>query len=110
MHKIKSTSHLIMVVDIFVFMYKLVINLSDRVLVMDDSIMYVWTVFSTDTHGDQSTEFVCARKRVAEYLRDWFEAIEDDRVRSIAMICNRGVPFSHGRRVSYEIEESEVIL
>lgn len=77
---------------------------------MDDSLIYVWTVFSSEPDGDQSTEFVCARKVVAEYLRDWLEAIEENRCFDLAKWYNKpGHPWIGGRTV-YDIEESEVIL
>lgn len=70
----------------------------------------VWIIMCHEPYGDQSTEFVCMRKVVAEYLRDWLEAIEENRCYDLAKRYNRpGLPWT-GNKNEYYIEESEVIL
>lgn len=77
---------------------------------MDDSLVCVWTVYSYEPYEWPVTEFVCARKVVAEYLRDWLEAIEENRCFDLEKKYNKpGYPWS-GNKTEYSIEESEVIL
>lgn len=77
---------------------------------MDEKVMYVWTVFSYEPYEWPETEFVCARKEVAEYLRDWLEAIEENRCFDLAIKYNKqGFQWS-GNKEIYEIKENEVIL
>lgn len=75
---------------------------------MDDNVMYVWTVFGYEPYEWPETKFVCARKEVAEYLRDWLEAIEENRCFDLAIKYN--VRVWTGNREIFEVEESEVIL
>lgn len=76
---------------------------------MNDGIMYVWQVMRNEPYERlEYAVHTCARKSTAEYLRDWCEAIEYDRVLNSAnrhgwnpLMMNRDV---------FSIEESEVVL
>lgn len=86
---------------------------------MNDGIMYTYDVINS-YEGHEEVLFRCARKSKAEYLRDWCEAIEYERVRKC--IDNLSV-IGHGKldieRISsnmirfqdkFTVTESEVIL
>jgi hypothetical protein len=54
--------------------------------------------------------FSCAKQETAIYLRDWCEAIEENRCRTIAKDKGWVWPNFSFNKTVYEIEESEVIL
>lgn len=78
---------------------------------MFDNIMCIWQVMCYEPYDGGHSTFNCAKKETADYLRDWCEAIEHDRILNVAK--------KHGwsdrwvqsvNRNEYTTEESEVIL
>lgn len=74
---------------------------------MDDNVMYAWQVV-----GDYNdfVHFTCARKEMADYLRDMMQAHEENKWRDVAKQCN--MPYSMASRghEEFTIQECEVIL
>lgn len=77
---------------------------------MNDNTMYVWNVMMHEAYEGAVCIFSCAKQETANYLRDWCEAIEENRCFNLSVKLY-GLPNRHvGKKVRYEIEESEVIL
>lgn len=67
-------------------------------------------VLSCVPYESQTNEFICASKDTAEYLRDWLEAIEENRHFDLELKYSKpGRPWV-GNKEFYVIEEHEVIL
>lgn len=86
---------------------------------MNDGIMYVWNVMEHEPYQGGVVIFTCARQETAEYLRDWCEAEECNRLKKTIDFLStrmssselRGTSMSMQRGLdTYSVTESEVIL
>lgn len=77
---------------------------------MDDNVMYAWQV----SDGSGVVNFICARKEVADYLRDWCEADEYNRFvntsQSLIGVYPHVIPMMASRLDKFYVSETEVIL
>lgn len=75
---------------------------------MNDGIMNTWNVMLHEPYEGGVLLFSCAKQSTAEYLRDWCEAEEEERQRTI--MIQKGWHRFMFNSICYSIEESEVIL
>lgn len=75
---------------------------------MNYGTMYVWNVMEHEPYEGGVCIFSCAKQETANYLRDWCEAIEENRCRKI--MKEKGWNVFRFNQVIYDIEEGEVIL
>lgn len=74
---------------------------------MYDDVMYAWQVVSD---YDETVLFTCMRMEVANYYRDWCEAVESNIWRDVASHCMREYNPNSGHECKFSVVECEVYL